>query len=424
MAEEGFLFKILRQAILEWVQSDYPGDRIFKEVLKEHRLGSSERHIIAERFFRLLRFAPLWRIKKEELERPPQMRTLEEKIRHYWKMSFQELLKEHSQAKPFFEKDPEKHLRKVHGIPDFLVSEIRTQFEDWHNYFHEMLSEAPMTLRFQSSELLEKFLDTYPKPLAGRSPWLSTTLYYFERWAVNSLPEFESGEFEIQDEHSQMVSLMADPQPGEKVLDLCAGAGGKTLHLASLMGGTGEVWAYDISQKKLVELAKRARRAKLSNVRTLTQPPRGELFDVVVVDSPCSSLGTLRRSPDRILHFSQAEADQLRRLQSEILTSALKLMKPKGRLIYSTCTVRRSENILLVEEVIKDKGKIFHSLVPQVHQKLGARADSFLTLARESSAGKIGGLENFDKALQLGPSANSQTSGGLRGDGFFIAQLK
>lgn len=421
---EGFFFRPLRQALLEWLQSGMPSDRVFQETLREHRLGSSERAKLGALYFKLVRFAPLWRVEKSQLQVPSAMRAMEDAIHELADCSLAELRKRQEQLKPRFSQDPEKHFKKIHGLPDFLWPEVKRQPEAWHNFLLEMLSEAPLSLRFVSEEKLQAFLEKYPAHGGTRSTFLPLALHYSERWSVNVLEEFTRGDFEIQDEHSQWVGLLCAPQPGEKVLDLCAGGGGKTLHLASLMENRGEVWAYDIAPRKIADLQKRVRRSPFTNIRTLTEIPTQEKFDVVLVDSPCSGLGTLRRSPDRLWHLSEKEFGTLARTQSELLRRGGDFLKPGGRMIYSTCTVRPAENIQVLENYLGHSGRALDGFDVELKNILGERRESFLTAQRQTSAHKIGEVENFAQVLQLGPSSPSQTSGGLVGDGFFIARVK
>ncbi|HWE24706.1 MAG TPA: RsmB/NOP family class I SAM-dependent RNA methyltransferase [Myxococcales bacterium] len=160
-----------------------------------------------------------------------------------------------------------------------------------------------------------------------------------ERPNLLALASFREGLFEVQDEASQLVAEIVQARPGETVLDFCAGAGGKTLALAASMRGEGRLAAWDMDQDRLRRLAQRTRRAG-ANVEIT-----GDVeADAVLVDAPCSELGTLRRGPD--LRFRLREVDALRfpSTQREILEDALLHVKRNGRLVYATCTIRRQEN--------------------------------------------------------------------------------
>ena len=168
---------------------------------------------------------------------------------------------------------------------------------------------------------------------------------------------FEAGKIEVQDEGSQLLSYLVAPKRGQMVADLCAGAGGKTLAIGALMRNTGRLYAYDVSEKRLNNLGKRLKRSGLSNLHAQVINNENDLklkrlngkFDRVLVDAPCSGLGTLRRNPD--LKWRQTEQDvlELTQKQSAILARAAKLTKAGGRLVYATCSLLRDENEAIAE---------------------------------------------------------------------------
>ncbi len=168
---------------------------------------------------------------------------------------------------------------------------------------------------------------------------------------------FTEGKIEVQDEGSQLLSYLVSPKRGMMVADFCAGAGGKTLAIGALMKNTGRLYAFDVSEKRLHNLGQRLKRSGLSNLHaqviTSEQDPKlkrlNGKFDRVLVDAPCSGLGTLRRNPD--LKWRQTEQDviELTQKQTAILARAAKLTKAGGRLIYATCSLLRDENEAIVE---------------------------------------------------------------------------
>jgi len=157
--------------------------------------------------------------------------------------------------------------------------------------------------------------------------------------------QFHKGAFEIQDLASQWVSWVAAPKPGELWWDACAGEGGKTLHLAALMQNKGVVWASDRSERRLTVLAKRAKRAELFNIRIAEGTPRGSNYDGVLVDAPCSGLGTWQRNPHARWTTHPEDVQELAHVQMKLLKSAAVKLKPGGRLIYAVCTLTRSETV-------------------------------------------------------------------------------
>jgi 16S rRNA (cytosine967-C5)-methyltransferase len=161
--------------------------------------------------------------------------------------------------------------------------------------------------------------------------------------------QFHKGAFEIQDLASQWVGWVADPQPGQLWWDACAGEGGKTLHLADLMQNKGVVWASDRSERRLQVLQKRAKRASLFNVRVAEGTPRGSNYDGVLVDAPCSGLGTWQRNPHARWTTTPQDVEELAAVQMKLLNSAAVKLKTGGKLVYAVCTLTRSETFGVAE---------------------------------------------------------------------------
>ncbi len=179
-----------------------------------------------------------------------------------------------------------------------------------------------------------------------------------------SLPSFEEGLFEIQDEGSQLIALAVGARPGHKVVDACAGAGGKSLALAAEMRGKGSLFALDSDGGRLSEAKRRARRAGVHNLRAREIPAGPEASaaladlagacDSVLVDAPCSGLGALRRKPDARWRLQPADPARFAALQRELLLRFAPLVKPGGRLVYATCAVGRTENEDVVASVLPE----------------------------------------------------------------------
>ena len=191
------------------------------------------------------------------------------------------------------------------------------------------------------------------------APYSPLGLALVKRLNVFTLEEFRQGLFEVQDEGSQLVPLFMDPKPTMRVLDACAGSGGKALELSALMKNRGEIVATDISARRLEELRRRARRAGAHNIRvrdidstgtTLAQAK--EVFDIVLLDAPCSGSGTLRRNPGLKWTVSEASVKELVEKQSSLLAATARLVKPGGVVWYTTCSLLRSENEGVVEQFL------------------------------------------------------------------------
>jgi 16S rRNA (cytosine967-C5)-methyltransferase len=178
--------------------------------------------------------------------------------------------------------------------------------------------------------------------------------------ALNQLPIFVNGLVEVQDEGSQLLCNLVAPKRGEMVVDFCAGAGGKTLALGAAMRSTGRLYAFDVSEKRLANLKPRLARSGLSNVHpVLIDSERDAKIkrlagkaDRVLVDAPCSGLGTLRRNPDLKWRQTPQSVLELTAKQSAILDSAARLVKGGGRVVYATCSVLEAENEAIVRDFL------------------------------------------------------------------------
>jgi 16S rRNA (cytosine967-C5)-methyltransferase len=174
-----------------------------------------------------------------------------------------------------------------------------------------------------------------------------------------------SGQVEVQDEGSQLLALLTDAHRGEMVADFCAGAGGKTLALGASMRNTGRLYAFDTSGHRLAALRPRLARSGLSNVHPAQLVHERDerikrlagKMDRVLVDAPCSGLGTLRRNPDLKWRQSPETVQELQALQTAILTSAARLVKPGGRLVYATCSILPEENEAVVQAFLANSSE-------------------------------------------------------------------
>lgn len=240
-----------------------------------------------------------------------------------------------------------------YSLPDWLAEHFSRELGPAAEDFCAHLNvPGPITLRVNplrtsrealAERLRSEGVETRPgalSPLALHVVGPRPNLY-----GLDSLRE---GLFEVQDEGSQLLGLLVEARPGETVLDLCAGAGGKTLQLAAAMENRGRLLAYDPDAERLDRLLQRCSRAGVSAVQVLRAPPEGVLADRVLVDAPCSELGSLRRGPDARFRLDPASLSELPRLQRDILARAGRLVRPGGRVVYATCTVNRAEN----EEVV------------------------------------------------------------------------
>ncbi|NEO32581.1 MAG: 16S rRNA (cytosine(967)-C(5))-methyltransferase [Symploca sp. SIO3C6] len=176
--------------------------------------------------------------------------------------------------------------------------------------------------------------------------------------AIQQLPGFKEGWWTIQDASAQLVSHLLDPQPGNLVIDACAAPGGKTTHIAELMADRGKIWACDRAASRLKKVTENAQRLQLKSIQICTGDSRDftqftNLADRVLVDAPCSGLGTLHRRPDIRWHITPEKVKELTLLQGGILAQAATWVKPGGILVYATCTLNPQENEAVIESFLE-----------------------------------------------------------------------
>jgi len=260
-----------------------------------------------------------------------------------------------------------------HNLPEWLAEPLLARLgeEQFWALAESMNETAPLDLRVNvlkvkreeaQATLAAAKIDAQPTPY---SPW---GLRIQGKPALNKLELFTGGGVEVQDEGSQLLALLVDAKRGEMVVDFCAGAGGKTLALGASMRNTGRLYAFDTSGHRLANLKPRLARSGLSNVypaqiaheRDERIKRLAGKIDRVLVDAPCSGLGTLRRNPDLKWRQSLQAITELQAKQTAILASAARLLKPGGRLVYATCSLLDAEN----EEIARAFGEAHKQFKP------------------------------------------------------------
>jgi 16S rRNA (cytosine967-C5)-methyltransferase len=249
-----------------------------------------------------------------------------------------------------------------YSFPDWMAQKLIEQYgeNEVDKICASLNEQAPLTLRVNmlkttveqcQAELSKQGVETTKTSLSPFGLNLSKRINVF------SLSIFRDGWFEVQDEGSQLLPFLIDPKPNAKLLDVCAGAGGKTLEFAALMKNRGEIFATDINSYRLEELRKRMKRAGAQNVRVQEIQAIEDLneqysnfFDIVFIDAPCSGLGTIRRNPGMKWMVTEQTVDEVSDKQRSILHSSGSLVKPGGKIVYATCTLLRQENEGVVEE--------------------------------------------------------------------------
>jgi 16S rRNA (cytosine967-C5)-methyltransferase len=297
-------------------------------------------------------------------------------------------------------------------LPDWVIARLRKRYADDEilALARSLQHPAPLDLRVNTLKaprqaVLDRLeADGTPGVPARFSP---VGVRLKEKIVLNRHPMFLDGAVEVQDEGSQVLGLLVEPRRTDMVVDFCAGAGGKTLQLGAAMGSHGRLYAYDVSDKRLANLTPRLRRSGLSNVHpqrisgendTKVKRLRGKV-DRVLVDAPCTGLGTLRRNPDLKTRQTEAGLAELNAKQSAILEAAGSLVKPGGRLVYGTCSLLEEENEAIVDRFLAAHPEF--SIVPCAE-----------VLARQGVA--IPGCERY---LRLLPHVHDT-------DGFFAAVMQ
>lgn len=274
--------------------------------------------------------------------------------------------------------------------------------------FESLFYPATLTLRINApSERHRAILDECKKtdPKAELSRFSPFGIYLSKRLDLNTFPLYKQGLVEIQDEGSQLITIALKPEENDTILDACAGAGGKTLHIASMTNNNSRIIASDVELRKLKELNKRTRHAHFTSVTTYLPKHLNKSgikqYDKVLIDSPCSGMGTVRRNPMLKWRLNPSLLEKYNRKQYKILKLYAEYVKPGGVLLYSTCSLLPQENEMLVERFLNEHAEF--SPMP-----LKPSFDKYKV--------DLPGLRNEDFQYQLLPSVHGT-------DGFFIAKL-
>jgi len=343
-----------------------PADAVLRVFFREHRaLGQRDRGPVAELAFAALRHLRLL----ETLAGGRQPRRL--------LLAAAALIEGRSlrQLEPVLKRDEARWLAGVRAADTrALPPAVQTSLPDWIwerllalmpeadalALARGLLAPAPLDLRVNSrlgereavlAALRAEGLNAAP------TPWSPLGVRLAEKPALQHHALFRAGKVEVQDEASQLLTWLVAPRRREMVVDFCAGAGGKTLALGALMRSEGRLYAFDTAQRRLANLASRLKRSALSNVHPQLIDDEHDArvrrlagkIDRVLVDAPCTGLGTLRRNPDLKWRQSPQALAELTRKQASILAAAAGLVKPGGRLVYATCSILREENDAIVE---------------------------------------------------------------------------
>ncbi|MCH9848581.1 MAG: RsmB/NOP family class I SAM-dependent RNA methyltransferase [Betaproteobacteria bacterium] len=369
---------LLRQAAMllnDMLNFDKPADAKMSEFFRNNRdLGNKERAFIAESVYGVIRrFRFLSTLTANDENDPDDAR----KLILAWLLRVQgrslrdldDMLTEQQKewAIAIKAKSTEYFPIAVQAdVRDWLWEKLVSQYgeEQALTICRSMFDQATLDLRVNTikgtpEEVLAKMIaeNINNENIIAAMPYSPIGIRMPNRVGISKHVLFTEGKIEVQDEGSQILSYLVAPKRGQMVADLCAGAGGKTLALGALMRNTGRLYAFDVSEKRLNNLGKRLKRSGLSNLNAQVINNENDLklkrlnakFDRVLVDAPCSGLGTLRRNPD--LKWRQTEQDviELNQKQTNILARAAKLVKAGGRVVYATCSLLKEENEVIAE---------------------------------------------------------------------------
>jgi len=251
------------------------------------------------------------------------------------------------------------------NLPEWLFNKLNGRMgeEEMLKMAESLNRPAPLDLRVNAMKLTreEVIAELANAPILGEpTRYAPLGVRIMKKPALQNLPLFKNGSIEVQDEGSQLLSQVVGAKRGEMVVDFCAGAGGKTLSLGAAMRNTGRLYAFDVSEKRLAKLKPRLARSGLSNVHPVLIAHENDAkikrlagkIDRVLVDAPCSGLGTLRRNPDVKWRQTPEALVELNAKQIAILSGAARLVKPGGRLVYATCSLLDEENEEIVSQFI------------------------------------------------------------------------
>ena len=377
------LYRSTSEAVVQSLRSIFEegryADKVIEKVLKQNpKWGARDRRFIAETTYDIVRWYRWFR----ELSQAKGM--------EFWKLlavwcilsdvdlpAWDEF-KGVSRGAVLDRKKRDVYTRKIReSVPDWLdeLGEQELGSKRWDMELAALNEEAPVVLRSNALKTTKHALaDSLREQGIGVvfPEQYPDALVLEERQNIFTTQEFKDGLFEVQDAGSQAISPFLQIEPGMRVIDACAGAGGKSLHLAALMNNKGRIVAMDTEQWKLDELQKRARRAGVSNLESRVIES-GKIIkrlagsaDRLLLDVPCSGLGVLKRNPDAKWKLSLEFINKVKDLQQHILVDYCDMLKPGGLMVYSTCSILPSENEGQVNKFLSEKKGSFE-LVEQKH---------------------------------------------------------
>ena len=357
---------LIIQALRTLLPLEHPADTTLRYFFKDERIGSRERALVAETCFGVLRHRQLLEIACTGNPTPRRLA-----LAHLVKFGGYNL----REIQPVLKRDEADWLATVKAVryedqplsvqaelPEWLIETMRKSYPDEEIIAigKSMQHGAPLDIRVNTllakrEEVLQQLQQQQID--AAATPYSPIGIRLTEKIPLNKDALFTTGRVELQDEGSQLLGFLLAPKRNDMVVDFCAGAGGKTLMLSALMNSQGRLYAMDISEKRLANLKPRLKRSGASNIQPMLIAHENDMkvkrlagkIDRVLVDAPCSGLGTLRRNPDLKFRQSAQSIAELNQKQTAILASASRLLKKGGRLVYATCSILPEENQHIVE---------------------------------------------------------------------------
>jgi 16S rRNA (cytosine967-C5)-methyltransferase len=344
------LFSQIQSALNDIFVSSRYADKVIEYYMSHNKKwGSKDRRYFAETTYDVVRH---WRYLQFIKEKTPDLSALEvyhllnDKVPVWMNVDQNTLARIHQAQRDCLD-------RKIkESIPDWLDQQCESELkESWNSIIQNLNQPAPVDLRVNLLSTTAENLQAQLQEENILSIKLSEEcLTLQERKNVFATQAFKKGFFEVQDRSSQKVAQLMQLKPGLRVVDACAGAGGKSLHIGTLMKNKGRVIALDVHEKKLSELKKRAVRNKVDVIETrLIDSTKvikrlEDSADRLLLDVPCSGLGVLRRNPDTKWKLTKAKLEELQLLQRRLLSDYQIMLRQEGIMVYSTCSVLPSEN--------------------------------------------------------------------------------
>lgn len=367
----------LAQLLASVLRFDGPADAVMSRYFRQHaKLGSRDRSLIAEAvFFALRRCASLrWMMQPAVPQRAARLAALVTLARQHGvaALDARSLRNDERAVRHALAMNLGTAPRAVQAeAPNWLYQRVCRQYADADALLAALTEPAPLDLRVNTQRAgRDEVLAELRAATRLHTPLHAEPTLYSpegirlqEKPGLTRWPVYQGGKVEVQDEGSQLIARLVAPRRGEMVVDFCAGAGGKTLALGSLMRSTGRIYAFDIHARRLAGLAPRLKRSGLSNVHPAAIASENDLrvkrlsgkIDRVLVDAPCSGSGTLRRNPDLKWRFDEQELARVNEVQHRVLRAASRLVKPGGRLVYATCSLLAEENQAVVERFVAEQ---------------------------------------------------------------------